>query len=252
MPASLMMKPQKPPRAASSPANGSLVMNLTAYLPAGSTLSTAMKSDLPGDFSKSRSNVNFTSAEVSSWPSWNFTPSRSLKAHVSPSGLVCHDSASSGTGVMSGSKRTSWLYIIGERRLRQQPEVGERGFDEDRLRQGDGALHDERRDHVGQDVLEGHGQARGAERAHGLHVVLGALGQHGAAHHAREDRRVHDGDGQHRAVDAGAPQRGDAHGQEQPGDAEEDVEHPVDGVVDGAAEVARGQPEGTADGHRGG
>src|SRR2546422_605657 len=117
MPASLMMKPQKPPRAASSPANGSLVMNLTAYLPAGSTLSTAMKSDLPGDFSKSRSNVNFTSAEVSSWPSWNFTPSRSLTVHVSPSGLVCHDSASSGTGVMSGSKRTSWLYIIDELRI---------------------------------------------------------------------------------------------------------------------------------------
>ena len=47
IPASLMMKPQKPPRAASSPANGSLVTNFTAYLPAGSTLSTAMKSDLP-------------------------------------------------------------------------------------------------------------------------------------------------------------------------------------------------------------
>ena len=73
-PASLMMKPQKPPSAASSPANGSLVTNFTAYLPAGSTLSTAMKSDLPGDFSKSRSNVNFTSAEVNSWPSWNLTP----------------------------------------------------------------------------------------------------------------------------------------------------------------------------------
>src|SRR5215510_11051844 len=35
-----------------------------------------------------------------------------------PSGLVCHDSASSGTGVMSGSKRTSWLYVSGDRRLR--------------------------------------------------------------------------------------------------------------------------------------
>ena len=119
MPASLMMKPQKPPSAASSPANGSLVMNFTAYLPAGSTLSTAMKSDLPGDFSNSRSNVNFTSAEVSSWPSWNFTPCRSLNVHVRPSGLTSHDSASSGTGVMSGSKRTSWLYISGERALRE-------------------------------------------------------------------------------------------------------------------------------------
>ena len=109
MPASLMMKPQKPPSAARSPANGSLVMNFTPYLPAGSTLSTAMKSDLPGDFSKRRSNVNFTSADVSSWPSWNFTPSRSLKVHVRLSRLTSQDCASSGTGVMSESKRTSWL-----------------------------------------------------------------------------------------------------------------------------------------------
>src|SRR5213078_1643315 len=59
---------------------------------------------LPGDFSKSRSKVNLTSAEVSSWPSWKRTPSRSLKVHVSPSGLICQDSASSGTGVISASK----------------------------------------------------------------------------------------------------------------------------------------------------
>src|SRR5437016_5575253 len=78
-----------------------------------------MKSDFPGDFSKSRSKVNLTSAEVSSWPSWKRTPSRSLKVHVSPSGLICQDSASSGTGVISASKRTSWLYIMGERRLRE-------------------------------------------------------------------------------------------------------------------------------------
>jgi len=74
-PASLTMKPQKPPRAATSAANGSLVTNFTAYLPAGSILSTALKSDLPAaDFSSRRSNENFTSAEVNSWPSWNFTP----------------------------------------------------------------------------------------------------------------------------------------------------------------------------------
>ena len=104
------MKPQKPPSAATSAAKGSLVTNFTPYLPTGSTLSTAMKSDLPeADFSSSRSNVNFTSAEVNSWPSWNFTPWRSLNVQVSPSGLVCHDSASSGCGFMSGSKRTSWL-----------------------------------------------------------------------------------------------------------------------------------------------
>ena len=74
-PASLTMKPQKPPRAATSAANGSLVTNFTPYLPTGSTLSTALKSDLPDcDFSSRRSKLNFTSAEVNSWPSWNFTP----------------------------------------------------------------------------------------------------------------------------------------------------------------------------------
>ena len=89
-PASLTMNPQNPPSAATSAANGSLVTNFTAYLPTGSILSTAPKSDLPeADFSSSRSNVNFTSAEVNSWPSWNFTPCRSLNVHVSPSGLTC-------------------------------------------------------------------------------------------------------------------------------------------------------------------
>src|SRR5215813_11534642 len=46
-PASLTMKPQKPPRAATSAANGSLVTNFTAYFPAGSILSTALKSVVP-------------------------------------------------------------------------------------------------------------------------------------------------------------------------------------------------------------
>src|SRR5947207_9081061 len=78
-----------------------------------------MKSDLPGDFSNKRSNVNLTSADVISCPSWNFTPWRSLNVHVRASLLISQDSASSGTGFMSASNRTSWLYVIGERRLRE-------------------------------------------------------------------------------------------------------------------------------------
>ena len=156
MPASLMMKPQKPPSAASRPANGSLVTNLTAYLPAGSTLSTAMKSDLPGDFSKSRSKVNFTSAEVSSWPSWNFTPWRSLKVHVRPSLLTSHDSASSGTGFMSGVEADELVVHHGRapaarergHELRVEPgRLGGLGGDEDAAglgRLGDGAARPRR------------------------------------------------------------------------------------------------------------
>jgi len=116
-PASLTMNPQKPPSAASRPAKGSLVTNLIAYLPTGSNLSTVRKSAFPEDFSMSRSKVNFTSAEVNSCPSWNFTPWRSLNVHVTPSRATSHDSASSGTAFMSKSNRTSWLYVRGERRL---------------------------------------------------------------------------------------------------------------------------------------
>ena len=94
--------------------------NLTSYFPDGSTLSTAMKSAFPAaDFSSRRSKVNFTSAEVNSWPSCHLTPCRSLKVQVRPFWLTPQDSASSGTGVMFSSKRTSWLYVSGERRLRE-------------------------------------------------------------------------------------------------------------------------------------
>src|SRR5438445_290211 len=284
-----------------------------------------MKSDFPGDFSKSRSKVNLTSAEVSSWPSWKRTPSRSLKVHVSPSALICQDSASSGTGVISASKRTSWLYIMGERRLREnagtscgsrpvasvvcaetkvppgfgacacpgrptesaaraaplafrrslrvngvviavapsvscgscavsgsldvgvediaqavadqverehaqhdrdaredgdprrglevrpplvqhvpprgrrrlgrEAQVAQRGLDQDRLREGDRPLDHKRGHHVGEHVLERHGEPRRAEGAHRLDVVLLALGQHRPAHDAREEGRGDDHEG---------------------------------------------------------
>src|SRR6266478_4913610 len=338
-----------------------------------------MKSDFPGDFSKSRSKVNLTSAEVSSWPSWKRTPSRSVKVHVSPSGLICQDSASSGTGVISASKRTSWLYIMGERRLREnagtscgsrpvasvvcaetkvppgfgacacagrptesaaraaplafrrslrvnrvviavapsvscgsfdvrgsldvgvediaqavadqverehaqhdrdaredgdprrglevrpplvqhvpprgrrrlgrEAQVAQRGLDQDRLREGDRPLDHKRGHHVGEHVLERHGEPRRAEGAHRLDVVLLALGQHRPAHDAREEGRVDDRDRDDRAVHAGAHRR-DADREEEARDAEEDVHHAVDDVVPGAAEVARREPEHAADGHR--
>ena len=90
---------------------------------------------------------------------------------------------------------------------------------------------------------------RGPERPHGLHVLLLALGQDGAAHDAGEERRVDDGDGDDRAVHAGAAHGRDADGEEQAGDAEEDVHHAVDGVVPGAAEIAGGEPERAAEQH---
>src|SRR5207244_8744003 len=83
-----------------------------------------------------------------------------------------------------------------------------------------------------------------------LDVVLLALRERGPAYAAREGWRVDDGDRDDRAVHAGAAHRGDAHREEQAGDAEEHVHHAVDDVVPGTAEVAPGQPEHAADAHR--
>src|SRR2546426_833292 len=332
-----------------------------------------MKSDFPGDFSKSRSKVNLTSAEVSSWPSWKRTPSRSVKVHVSPSGLICQDSASSGTGVISASKRTSWLYIMGERRLREnagtscgsrpvasvvcaetkvppgfgacacagrptesaaraaplafrrplrvhgvviavapsvscgsfavrgsldvgvediaqavadqverehaqhdrdaredgdprrglevrpplvqhvpprgrrrlgrEAQIAQRGLDQDRLREGDRPLDHKRGHHVGEHVLERHGEPRRAEGAHRLDVVLLALGQHRPAHDAREEGRVDDRDRDDRAVHAGATHRRDADREEEARDAEVSDDHEGHEPTEDDDGAARDAPE---------
>ena len=61
-----------------------------------------------------RENVATTSAELNAVPSWNFTPSRSLKVYVLPSGDAFQLSARSGMIVLrpsAGLKRTRLLYI---------------------------------------------------------------------------------------------------------------------------------------------
>ena len=58
--------------------------------------------------------VNCTSAEVKGLPSCHFTPGRSLKAMVSPSGETVHDVASCGSSLNCGSYVTSPSNILGE------------------------------------------------------------------------------------------------------------------------------------------
>src|SRR5262249_42489008 len=61
-----------------------------------------------------RENVATTSAELNGVPSWNFTPSRSLKLYVLPSGEIFQLSARSGMMVLrpsAGLNRTRLLYI---------------------------------------------------------------------------------------------------------------------------------------------
>ena len=61
-----------------------------------------------------RENVATTSAELNAVPSWNFTPSRSLKVYVLPSGDAFQLSARSGMIVLrpsAGLKRTRLLCI---------------------------------------------------------------------------------------------------------------------------------------------
>src|SRR6266478_1972480 len=69
---------------------------------------------MPAGGKMMRENVATTSAELNGVPSWNFTPSRSLKVYVLPSGEIFQLSARSGMIVFSpsaGLKRTRLLYI---------------------------------------------------------------------------------------------------------------------------------------------
>ena len=99
-------------------------------------------------------------------------------------------------------------------------------------------------------MLERDDQTRRAQRAHGLHVVLLALGQDRRAHDAHEERRVHDGDRDDGAVDPGATHRRDPDGEQQAGNAEEHVHHPVDAVVPRAAGIAGREAEPATRDHR--
>src|SRR2546426_9056802 len=69
---------------------------------------------IPAGGKMMRENVATTSAELNDVPSWNFTPSRSLKVYVLPSDDTFQLSARSGMIVLSpsaGLKRTRLLYI---------------------------------------------------------------------------------------------------------------------------------------------
>src|SRR6266404_3834270 len=69
---------------------------------------------MPAGGTMMRENVATTSAELNAVPSWNFTPSRSLKVYVLPSDETFQLSARSGMIVLrpsAGLKRTRLLYI---------------------------------------------------------------------------------------------------------------------------------------------
>src|SRR5205814_5524004 len=69
---------------------------------------------MPAGGKMMRENVATTSAELNAVPSWNFTPSRSLKLYVLPSDEIFQLSARSGMIVLrpsAGLKRTRLLYI---------------------------------------------------------------------------------------------------------------------------------------------
>src|SRR6185369_1150328 len=86
---------------------------------------------------------------------------------------------------------------FGRRRLRAETEEAERGGVEDRRREAEGRLDDERRGAVGQHGVEHQACGAGAGEARGLHVVLGELAEDGAARQANEVRQHDDGDREH-------------------------------------------------------
>jgi hypothetical protein len=83
----------------------------------------------------------------------------------------------------------------------------------------------------------------GSEPQRGDDVLLGALGDDGAASHAAEQRGVHDRDGQHGVVQPRPQHGGDGDGEDQGGEAEQHVHDPPDRQVGPPAGVAADEAE---------
>ena len=112
-----------------------------------------------------------------------------------------------------------------------------------------GALHQQRRDAVGQDVAEHDPAGRRAERDRRLDVGLLADRQHQRAHQARDARDLGDGDGDDHRADAGAPQRHQRDGEQDGGNRHQAVHHAHQRPVQ-PAQVAGAQAEHDAEGER--
>jgi hypothetical protein len=147
------------------------------------------------------------------------------------------------------------------RRGDAHPEERERRLEQDRLRDEQARVDDDRRGQVRQDLAEDDATVRGAERARGEHELALAQRQHLTTHDARDrgpaDDRDHDDHGAqprpHGTAEAAVAERagrGDADPEQQHRERQHDVEQPREQRVDPAAEVAGEQADHDADDDR--
>jgi hypothetical protein len=87
-------------------------------------------------------------------------------------------------------------------------------------------------------VTEGDAQMPHPHRAGGLHVLHLPDRQHARADHPRGARDDGDGDGDDHVLDGGAERRRHHHGEDEEGQALQDVEHPLGDEIGLAADVA--------------
>ncbi len=138
------------------------------------------------------------------------------------------------------------------RRLGAQTEVAQPGLGQDRDRELDGSLDEQRGKNVRQHMPPGDAQLPDAGGAGGRDELLFPDHQGHRARQAREDRNVENADGEHGVHHRRAKNRCDQDRCQHSGEAEEKVRKTHDGLIDQAAEVSRYQtqadPDGQADG----
>ena len=110
----------------------------------------------------------------------------------------------------------------------------------------EGALHDQRRDGVGQDVAEHQDPGRRADRDGALDIGLLAHREHDRAHQAHDARHVGHDDGEDHGDQAGAPDRDQRDGEQYARDRHQPVHDAHDDAVE-PADVARHQADHEAD-----
>ena len=103
--------------------------------------------------------------------------------------------------------------------------------------------HDDDRDQIREHVPEDDARGRRADGAGRLDEGERLEAQHRPADDAREDRRVHDGDGDHDVAHIRPERRDDAEREEYRGEGEEYVHHAADDEVGRAARVAGEEAE---------
>src|SRR5256885_4459449 len=133
-------------------------------------------------------------------------------------------------------------------RLHAQPEEREHRLRDDRDRNRDRGLYEERADDVRQDVTRHQAQVAGPERAGALHVVLGRRREHEAAREADVCWRRAQSDRNRRVGERGAHDRHEPDGEDQEGEGQPRVRQPHEHLVQRAAIVAGDETERHADG----